>query len=231
MGIAPRRLHTSLQRGMSLIDLLMSVTIALFIALAGTTLLAANLREDRSLLLEARLMQDLRTATDVVTRDLRRAGYWAGAARSGDASIANPYSAVSPTAGPSDTVTFQYSRDDTENNAVDINEQFGFRLHNAAIEIQLGNGNWQALTDAQNLRVTAFTVTPNVQDIALQAFCASACTSIETSRTGSTCPPHQQVRSLDVIIKASLAADVRVVRTLRSTVRLRNDAIVGSCAI
>jgi prepilin peptidase dependent protein B len=231
MRIATRRIHTSLQCGMSMIDLLMSVTIALFIVLAGTTLLAANVREDRSLLVEARLMQDLRTATDVVTRDLRRAGYWAGSTQARDDFAANPYTAVSPSAAPSDVVIFQYSRDDTENNVVDINEQFGFRLHNAAIEIQLGNGNWQALTDSQNLRVTTFVVTPNVQDIALQAFCANACATSESSRAGSTCPPRQQIRSLDVTIKASLAADARVVRTLRSTLRLRNDAIVGSCAI
>ena len=35
----------------------------------------------------------------------------------------------------------------TENGIVDSNERFGFRLRNGAIEMQLGDGNWQALTD------------------------------------------------------------------------------------
>jgi prepilin peptidase dependent protein B len=227
--------RASTQGGMSLIELLISVTISLFIVLTGTSLLTTHLREDRGLLLEARLMQDLRTAGDVVARDLRRSGYWAGAADAPGGSTANPYTSLlqssTPSATAPDAITFQYSRDDVENNAVDANEQFGFRLHNAAIDVQLGNGNWQSLTDAQALRITAFSVTPSVQDIALLSFCAHACAPGKNGIALDNCPPHQQVRSLDVVIEGTLAADARVTRTLRSTVRLRNDVVIGSCAV
>jgi hypothetical protein len=37
------------------------------------------------------------------------------------------------------------------------------------------------------------------------------------------------VRSFDVTITGTLVTDPRVSRTLNSTVRLRNDAVVGSC--
>ena len=218
------------QHGLSMVELLVGAAIALFIAAAGTTLLAGNLRENRSLLLEARVTQDLRTAADVITRDLRRAGYWAAATDGvwsvdAPAAVANPYVALAPGAAASDAVSFRYSRDTVENNLVDSNEQFGFRLRNGALEMQLGAGNWQALTDAGTLVVTAFSVTPGVQEISLQHLCDVPCPPASV-----TCPPRQQVRSLAVVLSARSATDASVTRSLHSTVRLRNDSLVGACA-
>ena len=209
------------QRGLSLIELLIGVAIALFIAATGSTLLVGHLRENRALLLETRLTQDLRTAVDVITRDLRRAGYWGNAGTG-----ANPYAALAPATAASDAVSLRYSMDPTENNIVDSNEQFGFRLRGGAIELQLGAGNWQALTDAGTLTVTAFSVGPEVQDLSLASFCATPCAAGST-----TCPPHQQVRNLAVAITAVLVSDNRVVRSVRSNARVRNDAVVGACQV
>ncbi len=219
------------QRGLSIVELLVGVVIALFIAAAGATLLANQLRENRALLLEARLMQDLRTAADLVSRDLRRAGYWGAAIdgvwAAGAGSVTpNPYAAMTPATAASDAASFRYSRDATENNVVDGNEQFGFRLRNGAIELQLGAGNWQALTDAGTLTITRFTLTPTVVNIDLDALCATPCPPGAT-----VCPPQQQVRSLALELTGRLVADSVVTRNLRSSVRLRNDVLVGACAV
>ena len=216
-------------RGMTLVELLVGLAVGLFIVATGTSLLAGKLRESRSLLLETRLMQELRTAADVISRDLRRAGHWADAtsgvwARGATQVLANPYTAVAPSTGTADTVTFSFSRDNIENNVVDSNERFGFRLRNGALEIQLGSGNWQALTDANALSITDFTVTPSVQDINLQNFCLNTCAA-----GSATCPPRQQVRSLALVITGRLATDPSVTRSVRSSVRLRNDVVTGTC--
>ena len=213
-----------------MVELLVGVAVALFIVASGTTLLAGNLRENRSLLLEARLMQDLRTAADVITRDLRRAGAWAGATdgvwSAGSSGVrSNPYAALAPDSAASNAVSYRYSRDATENSVVDSNEQFGFRLRAGVIEMQLGAGNWQALTDAGTLSVTEFNVTPEVQEVSLESLCANPCPA-----GSSTCPPHQQVRSIALVISARLANDVRVLRSLHSQVRVRNDPVIGACA-
>ena len=218
-----------LQRGFTMVELMIGMAIGLFIVAAATSLMTGNLRENRSLMIESRLMQDLRTAADMITRDLRRAGYW-GAANAGvrsDVSTAvlmNPYVEVTPDNAAADSVSFRFSRDATENNTVDSNEQFGFRLRNGALELQLGAGNWQALTDANTLTVTEFSVTPTVEEINLASFCATACAAGST-----TCPPKQQVRSLAVVISGRAAGDAKVTRSVRSQVRLRNDSIVGAC--
>ena len=213
-------------RGLSLIELLVGVALGLFVVASATTLLAGHLREGRSLLRESRLTQDLRTAADLVSRDLRRAGYWGAAAsgvwsRSASGVLPNPYAAMSPSAAASDAVTFQFSRDASENQRVDSNEQFGFRLRNGAIEIQLGAANWQALTDATTLTVTEFNVTPTVQDLSLAGYCTPTCVT-------SACP-HQQVRSLAVRISGRSLHDTSVNRSVRSEVRLRNDTLTGTC--
>lgn len=217
------------QRGLSLVELLIGVAVGLFIVAVATTLLVGRVREHRASLIEGRLMQDLRAAADLVSRDLRRAGHWGDATAAvwhpGTAGvIANPYVALSPADAASDAVAFSFSRDATENHSVDGNEQFGFRLSKGVIQMRLGGGNWQALTDSDTLAVTAFTIAPQVQEIALQDFCALPCPGAST-----TCPPKQQVRSLAIAISGRSAGDASVQRSVRTQVRLRNDVVAGAC--
>ena len=101
--------------------------------------------------------------------------------------------------------------------SVDANEQFGFRLRNGVIEMQLGAGNWQALTDSGTLTVTRFSVTPTVQQIALPDFCTLPCPA-----GSSTCPPRLQVRSLALLIARPLGA--------RAGARARRCAARCGCA-
>jgi len=209
-------------RGVSLVELLIGLALGLFLVAAATTLLAAQWREQRLLTAESRLMQDLRTASDIITRDVRRAGHWGGAAASGVA--ANPYAAWVASAGSSSTLTYRYSRDAAENGQVDTNEQFGLRLRNGVVELALGAGQWQALTDAGTLSVGALELVPTEHEISLADHCAAPCPPGST-----TCPPVQRVRQLAVSITARSALDPGVVRSLRSDVRVRNDVVSGAC--
>jgi type IV pilus assembly protein PilW len=215
-------------RGLSMVELLVGTAVGLLVVAAGSALVAQHVHENRALMIEMRLMQDLRAAADIVLRDLRRAGYWAhaasGVAVDGDAGLANPYAQMAPDASASDAVRFRYSRDAAENDAVDGNEQFGFRLHNGALELQLGDANWQALTDATILAVTAFSVEPRVEETSLANFCAEPCLAGSTS-----CPPRQQVKSFAISISGRSAFDASVTRSLVGQARLRNVAVVGSC--
>lgn len=216
------------QRGFTLVELLVGLALALVVVAAGTLLIARQVHEQRALVIEARLMQDLRSTADLVARDLRRAGHWgdagAGVWTAATAPRANPYAAQAPESAASDAAGYAYSRDATENDALDGNEQFGLRLRNRAIELQLGAGNWQAVTDATLIEITALEITPTVEEIDLGALCASACAVGDAA-----CPPRQLVRSLSVRISARAVGDAAVTRSLASRVRLRNDAIVGAC--
>lgn len=223
-------LHRSTSPGFSLVELMIGLALGLFVVAVATALLASQLRENRALMLEARLMQDLRTAADLMTRDLRRAGFWGQAsggvwtAASALGPSANPY-AVPPAAAASDAVDLRYSRDAVENGTVDANEQFGYRLRAGTLELQLGLGNWQALTDPASLTVTDVRIVPTNQEVSLDSSCALACVAGD-----ALCPPRLQVRSFAVRLTGRSPLDPRVVRSLHSEVRLRNDVLTGHCA-
>lgn len=217
-------------RGLTLVELLVGSAVGLLVVAAATSVVMGQLRESRQLQLDARLMQDLRSAADVVARDLRRAGYWGTAASGirGDASgpvASNPYAVMAPSAAASDGVHLAYSRDAAENDHVDAAETFGFRLRAGVLEMQLGAANWQALTDSGTLVVTAFTIEPRIDEVSLEAFCELPCPA-----ASSTCPPRTQVRSFAIGLTARSTSDAAVVRSVRGSARVRNDAVVGQCA-
>jgi type IV pilus assembly protein PilW len=192
------------QAGLSLVELMIGLALGLFVTVVMLTLVTGQLRENRN---------------------LRRAGYWAAAERgigspSGSTPRINPYTETTPSTG---ALTFRFSRDAVENHQVDDDDQFGFRLHDAALQMQLGAGNWQSLTDATALVVTRFSLTPQDAELPLGQFCAKPCPAATAG-----CP-KQQIRRIVVDIAARASGDALVERSVRSEVRLRNDVIVGAC--
>jgi hypothetical protein len=65
-----------------------------------------------------------------------------------------------------------------------------------------------------------------MEEIDLGAMCNQPCPP-----GSSTCPPRQQVRSLEVLIGARSVADTTVVRSVRADVRVRHDGLVGACPV
>lgn len=230
-SLAPRQRatrHAGLQRGISLVELLVGVTVGMFVVAGAAVLMSSQLGENRRLVLETQVQQDLRAAADIVVRDLRRAGHWTEAHRglvpAGAASAAsNPYASVATDGanGAGSEVTYAYARTAAENGAVEASEQGGFRLQGQTIQMLLG-GNWQALTDVNTLQVTQFQVNINTQTLALP--CAVPCPA-----GSATCPPQQLMRDVTVAITGRAAHDAAVQRSVRSHARLRNDEVSGAC--
>ena len=216
------------ERGTSLLELLVGAAVGLLVVAAAGSVVAAHQGAARRMQLEARVMQDLRSAAELVSRDLRRAGHWAAAAsgvRRGDEAVAvNPHAEITAAGGQAAVVALSFSTDAGNGVAVDDSERFGFRLRNGAIEVQLGARNWQALSDPGTIVVTSFSVVPRVAEADLATFCARPCSAGST-----TCPPRQQVRSYAIRVSGRSATDALVTRELRSVVRVRNDVVVGSC--
>ena len=213
------------QKGLSMVELMVGVAIGLFVV-AGATLAVSNqLGDNRRLMLETQIQQDLRSAADVIARDVRRSGYWANAQtgvwHAGAVAVAtNPYTALTPASGVASEVRFGYSRG-VENNVLDANDEAGFRLVDGAIQMRTG-GQWQALTDNTTLRVTEFRVTLNSQAVALSCFNPCPVGAV-------ACPPTQTVREAEIFIDGAAVHDPAVRRSARSNVHLRNDVVNGAC--
>ena len=222
----PRRRRRA-SRGLSIVELMVGVVIGLFVIGAAVTLSGRNIASARSLLAEVRVIQDLRAVADLVTRDLRRAAYWGNAilgtqtTAPGLVAVANPDAGIGSDGGP--TITYAFTRDAAEDNALGAAEQFGFRLQDGRVEMQTASGTWQSVTDPGVLTVTAFTVTPQETTLPLGHLCPTVCAP------GAPNCPTVTVRRYDVLLRGQSVRDASVVRELRSMVRVRNDRFAGAC--
>ena len=68
------RQRSGSQRGLSIVELMVGIAIGLIIVAAASLLMSGQLNENRRLLAETQLQQDLRAASDIITRELRRIG-------------------------------------------------------------------------------------------------------------------------------------------------------------
>lgn len=221
--------------------MLVAIALGLFLVAAATSLFLAQMAEQRRMLLETRLTQDLRAAMDLAVRDLRRSGYWGSAddalwrADTPGALAANPYTGLYPGAGSRASATgYAYSLD-AEDQQVTSSERLGLRLNPTSQTLDLrrtgaaidpGNGDtWEALTDPAQLRITRFVVSSSEQSVSLLDRCRfSTCPEGATS-----CPPRLHLRVLTLDIEAQSSVDASMRRSLQSRVRLRNDRVSGSC--
>ena len=216
-GLSPRG-----QRGASLVELMVGVAVGLVVVAAAVTMATVQVSEHRRLQLEAQVQQDLRAAADLVTRELRRAGHWPDATlavATGDApAVLNPHAAITPATTTATQVDFAYARPDAASGP------FGFRLDGRVLRMRLGAAGWQELTDANVLRVTAFSVTPH-PGAPIRLPCPRPCADGTTD-----CWPTLTVRGFAIDIAGEAVADPTVRRTLRTVVRPRNDLVAFHAA-
>lgn len=221
-------------RGMSIVEMLVGIAIGLFILAAATMLVSNQLGDNRRLMLETQIQQDLRATMDMVVRDVRRSGHWYHAnsvawPSSGGAVATNPYAVLNNHAASVSRSELLYAYTnafsaDVEDDAVDSSEEFGFALNTTAgtIEMKVGGSGWQTLTDPNVMTVTEFTHTINTQQVAVP--CAKTCPVGST-----TCPPKVQVSDVTLQITGQATHDSSVRHTVSSNVRVRNDALSGEC--
>lgn len=206
-----------LARGLSLVELMVGIVVGLFVVAAASLLMTNQINENRQLLLETQLQQDLRAAADIITRELRRIGTMqtptATVAFPDTDATSNPFSAVTLTSsGPEADIEFSYHRRGAEVGP------WRFVLQNGIIRTRMGGGfALQDLTDGNLMRVTRFAVIPTVSN-PIRIPCPKLCPS-----GGVDCWPELRVREYEVIIEAEARNDNRVRRSLRSVVRPRND--------
>jgi type II secretory pathway component PulJ len=190
----------------SLPEVLAGAAVGSLVLLAALVSVGSHLGAQQRTHLAVQLDQELRSATAILTRGLRRAGFWWEAA----AEQPNPYAAwsVQGSGSSASVLTAHAHPARTEDGVLTGDEQHGFRLRGGVLETQLGTGNWQALTDPRLTRITRLELVP---------------------RTEPACGSARAVRSLELLLQAQSVADPTVQRQWRSTLRLRNDLEGAGC--
>lgn len=224
------------QAGISLVEMLVGVTIGLFVVAAASALVVSQITDNRRLLIETQLQQDLRATADIITRELRRSGYWLQAQSGvpppgGGNVVQNPYRRFDLDTDDPGEVLYSYRRGGGA-------ESFAFRYVSTEGAIrwcQRGGvdsdctDSGQELTDSSTLLVTAFDPTAtrpagqanNPQPIVLP--CPNLCADGTAS-----CWPRLSVREAYIAIEGQSRGDSTVRRKIRTGVRLRNDDVALS---
>ena len=227
--LSPRRpAWRHAQRGMSLIELMVGITIGLIIVAAASLLMTSQLVENRRLITETQVQQDLRAATDLMAREMRRVGAVGEAQILGSlwypgtpGTVTNPF-APSLVATTGVKVDFDYHPGVSSNTP----GPFGFELQGTAVK-SLIRGVRQELTDPNVMRVTSLTPSVSTDSSAAVLMpCPTICPGLDP--TG--CWPKYQVRRTTIGLQAEARNDANVKRTMSSTVRVRNDYVVFSNA-
>ena len=225
------------QSGLGLVELLIASAIGLFLLAGLTDFLGRSLTSSGRNFQDARLTQDLNVAMDLITRDLRRAGYSGTAQGEITAAVA----AANPFMQPVGTGTsfgginlsqrvardcILYSYDLSPTAAGDGNrddaENLGFRLRAGAVEagsnvttcdLNVITG-WQQVTDPKLSTITAlsFEFLDSADNVAATPFAN---------------PPGPNWVVCTRLIRVTLTGQLRntpaVTRTLIQSVRVRND--------
>jgi prepilin-type N-terminal cleavage/methylation domain-containing protein len=221
-GRSPSYRH---QRGLSLVEMMVGLAVGLLVVAGATMVVTTQLGDNRRLLLETQLQQDLRASADIITRDLRRTGAWTDDARFGlwspsAAPQANPYTAATPASGvTASQVGYGYYRNASSPTV------YGFKLEGGVLKSLLGD-SWQELTDRRVMTVTTFDVTAR-DGPAQQTPCPKLCPGLPAPATA--CWPAVTVRDFIVDITAQSVVDPAVRRSLSTSVRVRNDVVSGAC--
>ena len=226
------------QFGFTLTELMVGGTVGLIILSASVALYGAMVGAASASLLETQLSTELRQTIDLITRDLRRAGYWAGEPGI-DAFVSNPFTGngnhvtVDAVRGEStdSCVTFAYDRDQDKHLGVGIKgkgakltdrdnvEQYGFRLHKGAVESRISGaglscnqGRWQDVT-SNNIEIAQL-------QFSLRQKTANLSQPGKDCNGGDYC---QYRRHVEVTLTGHLATRPQTKRTLKDAVQIRND--------
>ncbi len=216
------------RRGLSLIELMIGIAVGLFIVAAATVMATGQLGENRRLLLESQLQQDLRATSDIIARELRRAGAYMDAqdlvATPTVPALANAQAVVTPASGVTSEIEFRYVR-----NNLGHEGPWGFKLDAGVIKTQLVNSltgaaeGWQDLTDGTVMEVTQFSI-EIVPETPIEMPCPKLCPAAGGG-LDTSCWPQMVVRAFVITIDARLRGAPEVRRSVTSRVRARNEMV------
>lgn len=209
------------QCGFTLVELLITMLIGLFILSAVTTMLVSSNQTSVDTLRMIRMQQELRAVMNLMTSDLRRAGFNGGSASLIGTGSASPFSISEPTTASPTGTCILYSYDQSGNSAasptnydgtVNGTENYGFRLDSGdgAVERRQAGagcsaGGWQNLTDENVVKVTGLQFTRSDSVVC----------------NGTT--QGAIVVWLSITLTGELVNDATVSRTLTERVRTRSE--------
>jgi len=267
------QLRRNRQAGLSLVELMVGLLVSVIVLAAAASMYLTTLRGQTYSLRAAKLNQELRATVNVVAADVRRAGYWGGAVAGGSpAALSNdpggtgggrsyPYNRRGVAASQTDLavltngtcILYAYDANADASSPVPAGEVFGFRSNANAIQMLTGAaaitadcsaGNWEAVTSADTVAITALNfsttgsqclnATQNLswrltESPSTQSACAASGAAIAMNAGTYAAPATGdlliETRQVVVTLTGAHAADAAMTTTVSETVHVQNNRI------
>jgi prepilin peptidase dependent protein B len=193
------------QSGFSLVELMVSMAIALFLMLGITAFFSTSTRATADNIKTTRVNSVTRSAMELMAREITRAGYWHDSDQHIGASYVNPFSTVEVAQHKhlGDCILFGY--DANKNGTLDDTEFRGFRLKGSIIEMKTAGaawacdeGTWQVLTpgmvavDSLHFTLTAQSAPAGVKQVVNR--------KVQIQLSGSYTTDHTVRQALDDLV-------------------------------
>ena len=200
------------QKALTLVELMIALLITAVVIAAVLGVYSAVVKHGRATVEQGHLENELQRVVRTLARDVRRAGYWSGAATS----ATNPYMQAGTDItvnGSNDCILLTYDHNDdgtlpAVSSGTD-DERYGFRLSGGAIQFRQNSAAfdcaaaanaWTNLTNPNIITVTTFSVTLNEDAVSSMI-----------------------VRSVAVSITGQLVSDSSITKTVTQTIKVQND--------
>jgi prepilin peptidase dependent protein B len=220
----------SKQAGLSLMEVLISMSISLIVTASMVALMANSLASTTRIIKMTKLTDDLRTAMVMMSRDVRRSSYSANAMFC----FANPNCRQNGTVSLPGDITFSdnndcfiYQMDRDQDGDATENAAGGFRrvVTGSVGRIEMWTGgsaaacdsnstDWVSITDSNNLDITSFQVDDN------QSYTEVILDDAEGNQTS------HKVRKIRMNIQGRLIVDNSITRTIEDLVQVRNHIVL-----
>lgn len=213
-------------KGFSLVELMVVLAINALLFAGLLAIFVADMNHYNKEVNINRLNQQLETVMDLMSNEIRRAGYWANASTDiGLDQNDNPFMTSTTditTNAANNCILFAY--DANGNGTLPAigtgydDERYGFRLSGQAIQIRppgasfscaAGAATWENLTDSNSISIS------NLTFILTQ-----------TTLTIGSGTQGVKLRSVDITLTGALVSDPTISKTLTQHIRIRNDKFI-----
>jgi prepilin-type N-terminal cleavage/methylation domain-containing protein len=256
-----RIVRANAMQGFSLIELMVALVVGLVVSGAVLAFTLASMKSNSEYILSTRLTQELRNTMDLMTRDLRRAGYDEAALKYVATGNATPFSRMQlcNSSGACSTVAtklatgtvscaiYAYDRENGTAGTVDLanGEVRGIRLKPRSyggrtvgvVEYAVSAGTLPTCSDAASPDYTTYPPSCSGGWCALSDPAKLDITKLEINDNGTvvgTSPTQVQIRDLTINLAGRLAGSTEFTREITSDVRTRSDcfdATISNCAL
>lgn len=210
--------------GVTLIEMLVALVVGSLVLASLISFYVFIAQHSKRSLEITRLDQELYLAMDVMSHDVRRAGYWANAQNDiGTGTLTNPFMQTDTdlqVSSSNDCILFSYDKNsDGTLPALGAanDERYGFRLSGNVIQYRIVSGSfacdsasgWEDLTDPNIINVTNLSFTVNTDRLSLGG------------------GDFLDKRNVTISLTASLTNDANITRTLSRQITVRNSKFIS----